>query len=74
MGVPLGVALGVGLGVALGVNMSGEGRGVRRGVPAMGVFRQDMRGVTESSMGQLHRDLISSLSFCSGSKAGSEKS
>ena len=74
VGVPLGVARGVGLGVTLGVSPSGEGRGVRRGVPPTGVFRQDIIGVTESNMGQLHRARTSSLSFCSGSKAGSEKS
>ena len=33
----------------------------------MGVFDQDMRGVMESSMGQLHNSTISSLSFCSAS-------
>ena len=70
MGVPLGVALGVGLGVALGVMRGvcrGVGRGVLRGVP-MGVFLQDIIGVTESSMGQLHRGRITSLSFWSGSE------
>ena len=72
MGVPLGVALGVGLGVALGVNTMGEGSGVLRGVPPMGVFLHDIIGVTESSMGQLHRLRTNSLSFCSGSKADSE--
>ena len=72
--MPLGVARGVGLGVTLGVSPSGDGSGVRRGVPPTGVFRHDIIGVTESSMGQLHRARISSLSFCSGSKAGSEMS
>ena len=33
----------------------------------MGVFDHDMRGVMESSMGQLHNSTISSLSFCSAS-------
>ena len=69
--MPLGVALGVGLGVALGVIRGvcrGVGRGVLRGVP-MGVFLHDIIGVTESSIGQLHRDRITSLSFWSGSVA-----
>ena len=38
----------------------------------MGVFLQDIMGVMESSMGQFIRGRISSLSFCSGSKADSE--
>ena len=53
------------LGVIKGV-CRGVGRGVLRGVP-MGVFLQDIIGVTESSIGQLHRDRITSLSFWSGS-------
>jgi len=63
LGVPLGVQRGVARGVIKGVPW-GVGNGVRLGVP-MGVFDQDMRGVMESSMGQLHNSTISSLSFCS---------
>ena len=65
LGVPLGVQRGVALGVIRGVPW-GVGKGVRRGVP-IGVFDQDMSGVMESSMGQLHSSTISSLSFCSAS-------
>ena len=65
LGVPLGVQRGVARGVIRGVPW-GVGNGVRLGVP-MGVFDQDMRGVMESSMGQLHNSTISSLSFCSAS-------
>ena len=64
-GVPLGVHRGVARGVIKGVPW-GVGRGVRLGVP-IGVFDQDMRGVIESSIGQLHSSTISSLSFCSAS-------
>ena len=69
LGVPLGVHRGVARGVISGVPW-GVGNGVRLGVP-MGVLDQDMRGVMESSMGQLHNSTISSLSFCSAS--GEEK-
>ena len=65
LGVPLGVQRGVARGVIRGVPW-GVGNGVRLGVP-MGVLDQDMRGVMESSMGQLHNSTISSLSFCSAS-------
>ena len=64
-GVPLGVHRGVARGVIKGVPW-GVGSGVLLGVP-IGVFDQDMRGVMESSIGQLHSSTISSLSFCSAS-------
>ena len=64
-GVPRGVHRGVARGVIKGVPW-GVGRGVLLGVP-IGVFDQDMRGVIESSIGQLHSSTISSLSFCSAS-------
>ena len=64
-GVPRGVQRGVARGVIKGVPW-GVGSGVLLGVP-IGVFDQDMRGVIESSIGQLHNSTISSLSFCSAS-------
>lgn len=54
------------------VTCKGVGNGVRLGV-LMGVFLQDIIGVMESNMGQLHRALTTSLSLWSGSKADSEK-
>ena len=68
VGVPRGVARGVERGVARGVTSGverGVGSGVRRGVP-IGVLLQDMSGVMESNIGQLHSSRVTSLSCCSG--------